>query len=223
MKHSFSWFRDMILEANIDKKLEKRINIEKGDFMKMSVSLKRNTHFHRFGTWFWKPKSINQIEKHIKIEKRWFYQNERFAYTKHSSSWFQEMILEATIDKKTWKTYGKTKTIRKTAYIYLYSHFTLQKHVLKPWKWVFRVGQTLIFIKSPFSFFGPILMICDWFCIDFGWFVDRFCIDVGWFFDWFGVMAGHEFCTIKLQGCCCWCKGRTWILHHKVPGLLLLV
>ena len=32
-------------------------------------------------------------------------------------------------------------------------------------------------------------------------------------------MAGHELSTIKFQDCCCWCKGRTWILHHKVPGL----
>ena len=32
----------------------------------------------------------------------------------------------------------------------------------------------------------------------------------------------HECCTIKLQGCCCWCKGRTWILHHKVAGLQLV-
>ena len=125
------------------------------------------------------------------------------------------MILEANIDKTTWKTYGKTKTIRQTESIHLYSHFTLQKHVLKPWTWVFRVGETLIFIKSPFLFFGPMLMIVDWFCIDFGRFVDRCCIDVGCFFDWFGVMAGHEFCIIKLQGCCC-CLHCCCFLHRFV-------
>ena len=49
----------------------------------------------------------------IKIEKRRFYENERFAYTKHSFSWFQEMILEATIDKKLEKRMAKQKQYEK--------------------------------------------------------------------------------------------------------------
>ena len=45
----------------------------------------------------------------ITIEKRRFYENERFAYTKQSFSWFQEMILKATIDKKLEKRMAKQK------------------------------------------------------------------------------------------------------------------
>ena len=33
----------------------------------------------------------------IKIEKRRFYENERFAYTKPSFSWFQDMLLESKV------------------------------------------------------------------------------------------------------------------------------
>ena len=38
-----------------------------------------------------------------------------------------------------------------TFFEWFFMDFQLQKHVPKLWKWVFRVGETLIFIKSPFS------------------------------------------------------------------------
>lgn len=36
------------------------IKIKRGDFMKMSVSFTRNTHFHVFGTCFWRSKSTKK-------------------------------------------------------------------------------------------------------------------------------------------------------------------
>ena len=64
-----------ILTSFVDVFLVKMaINIEKGDFMKMSVSFKRNAHFHRFGTWFWKPKSIKRsIKKRMDFGKHFWW------------------------------------------------------------------------------------------------------------------------------------------------------
>ena len=45
-------------------------NIKKGDFVKMSVSPTRNTHFHDFGTWFCNRKSIKKRKK--KRERIWY-------------------------------------------------------------------------------------------------------------------------------------------------------
>ena len=42
------------------------IKIKKGDFMKMSVSPTRNTHFHSFGECFCKSKSIKTHSKNAK-------------------------------------------------------------------------------------------------------------------------------------------------------------
>ena len=68
-----------------------------------------------------------------------------------------------------------------------------QNHFLKPWKWVFRVCETLIFIKSPFSILIAILMKKSWkigqklikiyekcyskFDSKFDWFFYRFLMD----------------------------------------------
>ena len=56
----FWWILTSFLEVFL---LKMAIKIEKGEFMKMNVSSRRNAHFHRFGTWFWKPKSINKSIK----------------------------------------------------------------------------------------------------------------------------------------------------------------
>ena len=141
-------------------------------------------------------KSIKHHQNGTKKRKRRFYENERFAYTKHSFSWFQDMLLESKVRVQInvcCFSYFFCFAIRFSSF---FIDCGFQNHFLKPWKWVFRVCETLIFIKSPFLFFGPILMIVDGFCIDVGWFVDRFCIDVGCFC-WL-IWCNDDFCIIKL-------------------------
>ena len=56
--------------------------------------------WHRFWSVFWLMLDgfwMDFVRCLIKIEKRRFYENERFAYTKHSFSWFQDMLLESQV------------------------------------------------------------------------------------------------------------------------------
>ena len=99
-------------------------------------------------------KSINNHPNLTKKRKRRFYENERLAYTKHSFSWFQDMLLESKVRVQINVcsfSYFFCFAIRFSS---LFIDCGFQNHFLKPWKWVFRVGETIIFIKSPFFDFN---------------------------------------------------------------------
>ena len=113
--------------------------------------------WHRFWNVFWLILDgfwMEFVRFLINIEKRRFYENERFAYTKHSFSWFQDMLLESKVRVQInlcCFSYFFCFAIR---FWSCFIDFGFQNHFLKPWKWVFRVGETLIFIKSSFFDFN---------------------------------------------------------------------
>ena len=99
-------------------------------------------------------KSIKNHQNWTKNRKRRFYENERLAYTKHSFSWFQDMLLESKVRVQInvcCFSYCFCFAIRFSSF---FIDCGFQNHFLKPWKWVFRVSETLIFIKSPFFDFN---------------------------------------------------------------------
>ena len=102
-------------------------------------------------------KSINNHPNWTKKRKRRFYENERLAYTKHSFSWFQDMLLESKVRVQRnlcCVSYFFCFAIRFSS---LFIDFGFQNHVPNLWKWAFRLDETLIFIKSPFSILIAIL------------------------------------------------------------------
>ena len=174
--------------------------------------------WHRFWSVFWlilDGSWMDFVRCLIKIEKRRFYENERFAYTKHSFSWFQEMILEATIDRKKKKNvWQNKKNTKNSIHLFVLSLYS-PKACPETMKMSVSCRRDAHFHKIAFFVCWSNLDDC-WLILHRFWMIfDRCCIDFGCFFDWFGVMAGHEFCTIKLQGCCC-CLHCCCFLHRFV-------